>query len=110
MKKKEKKNYQRLLKLIGKDFLKLTSSQRMFMVKTAGIIKLPWISRFYTTKHFNPILMKKIQKYKTIITINEPEHLSFRGKIDDVAAGQIISYLALHGFKPLKPKKLAPSK
>lgn len=48
----------------------------------------------------------KDTKYKAIITIYEPEHLSFRGRIDDVAVGQIMSYLSVHGFKPLKPKKL----
>ena len=49
--------------------------------------------------------MKK--KYKTVITINEPEHLSFAGAIDDHAVGQIISFLARYGFKPLTPRKLA---
>lgn len=49
----EKKEYNRLLKLIGKDFLRLTPEQRIFMVKTAGSIKLPWIGRFYTNEDFN---------------------------------------------------------
>lgn len=52
MKKSEKKKYIKLLKLIGKNFLDLKPEQRMFMVKTAGIIKLPWIGRFYTRKDF----------------------------------------------------------
>lgn len=52
MKHQEKRNYLRLLKLIGRDFLKLTPEKRMFMVKTAGVIKLPWIGRFYEREDF----------------------------------------------------------
>ncbi len=52
MKKREKKNYIRLLKIIGNDFLKLTWTQRILMVKTAGVIKLPWIGRLYTAEDF----------------------------------------------------------
>ena len=49
---REKKNYNRLFKILGKDFMKLTHTQRMFMARTAGIIKLPWIGRLYTNKDF----------------------------------------------------------
>ncbi len=52
MNKDEKRKYIKLLKLIGKDFLLLTPKHRMLMVKTAGIIKLPWIGRPYTRKDF----------------------------------------------------------
>ena len=52
MNKKEKKKYIKLLKTIGNDFLRLDRATRMFMVRTAGIIKLPWIGRPYTSKDF----------------------------------------------------------
>lgn len=50
--KQDKKNYKRLLKQIGNDFLLLSPEKRLLMVKTAGIIKLPWIGRFYKKDDF----------------------------------------------------------
>jgi len=48
-----KRKFIRLWKMIGDDFLKLSESERMFMIKTAGVIKLPWIGRFYKDNDFD---------------------------------------------------------